>query len=1342
MCPQRLAPRAPRAPRAPGALSASRAPLAALARSPSLCAALWLLALAAGCDDERRPASGEGGAGSPGGAGEPAGAGAPAGAGEPAGAGAPAGAGVPAGAGAPAGAGVPAGAEAGAEPPFAPTTDEDGAFWVRVTLDGAPLPDALVTQGGAARAWRTGDDGLALARLDPDALDALTLFASHPAARTKGASVSADRRAPLSIDLLSAALPDNPSYPFSDPGEPGRREGTAQCGHCHLANNDSWSRSPHRSSAKNPVVYDLYTGRASGLTTEQACAAAGGRWAEGQAEGRDELAWQCYRDLSALGAYNDSCAAPPCDTRALAAAPAPTPAAAAARWGGCADCHAPGVNGLAAGGHDLLTARGHAFEYGVSCDVCHHAAEVDLSRPAGAGGRLGLWRPREEASPSLGGGGYLPLSFGPSADVSNPRMGVSPRPHFRDGALCGACHQHDHADDHALNPIDRGRWPGGVISNQSTFNEWYEGPVAEVAACNECHMPPLAGLMNGGNLERFVSADVGVQGGWPRPYGEAREHAWWGPRQPDGALLRLAASLKLTLAPTTRAAEGAAGLLGAPEERLDALAAAGAAGLWRVEVETRNVGAGHGLPTGEPMRHLILQVDLRCPSPDGDTLGAPQEAVGGDVVHALAGSAGGEPRGWARVAEEGWAGARVGDVLRVVKQVAATWYPYDGYGYFGAEPPTDRWPGRPLRDDEKGLPLTLAVGSARVTAVGEGGALTLDAPLPGGPDDLVLLTRPGEAHEGYAGQSGFTFARVMLDAEGRPLSPHFVARDVARDNRLKPGQAWRSAHIFSSSCDAPLAAARLIYRPYPLWLARERGWDAPGGPLRDEVIAAEVSSAARLRALPLDLLDPLAPSLGDPPALGDAARALTLELPAPDLAARAAEREALAARGVRADEEREGEPELLSPAPPLRLALGETAALTLAHAPHAGGGARLSQPLLAQTPPLAAVEAGGSLAVALRADRAGVAAYAVERGGEVWRGVAAALPAALNPAALPLYTLTLSRAEARAATRRARPWPWRLRAEEPAPQTLNPPLAATPAPAPVPTLDLSRPLALVNLSSLPLLLDLPLGVWAWGGEETSTLQQSPAPRVTDALPPQGHALLRLPPGEGALLWASAPLAEGQVRAYGDTPQGGRAWTPPTIIAEARAPEAPLGAPEGVEPTYAAVGEALRAHLGAPVDLSAPIAAEALAAEAAGRGEGSHYGAVFLSAAAELTHPLNIYAPPPYELASPAPSALLSALSAPSAPPAPRAVIALQGGVRAGAWRLSGDLEAAAGAGRGEVVEVRNLSSGYARLWVEGAPHLLLSARGARGAARRVSWVPPRGVARLVRLGGGALRVEP
>jgi hypothetical protein len=48
--------------------------------------------------------------------------------------------------------------------------------------------------------------------------------------------------------------------------------------------------------------------------------------------------------------------------------------------------------------------------------------------------------------------------------------------------------------------------------------------------------------------------------------------------------------------------------------------------------------------------------------------------------------------------------------------------------------------------------------------------------------------------------------------------------DVVRDNRLLPGQAASSWHQFPACPTGAQVDARLLYRPWPVGLGRERGW--------------------------------------------------------------------------------------------------------------------------------------------------------------------------------------------------------------------------------------------------------------------------------------------------------------------------------------------------------------------------------------------------------------------------------------------------------------------------------------------------------------------------------------
>ncbi|MCA9572740.1 MAG: hypothetical protein KC656_33100, partial [Myxococcales bacterium] len=394
------------------------------------------------------------------------------------------------------------------------------------------------------------------------------------------------------------------------------------------------------------------------------CTAASGAWLEGVGPGTAAPASRCYLGSGVLPDLDPTCA-PPCDTTA-------------SDTGGCADCHAPGIDGPL-GGRSLLEATGLAFTEGVHCDVCHKSERVDLTAPPGVAGALGILRPSEE--PTITGVDWQPLTFGPLPDVPNPRMGAVPRDHFRTAELCAACHELTQGARIPGQALDGARWPDG-LPVLSTYSEWSEGPYAPQSPCQSCHMPPETRFRNAADLDAdAVLIDAAT--GWPRAPGATRRHLWDGPRG-DGPLLGLAAALDLDTSVVD-----------------DVLT---------VDVTTTNVGAGHALPTGEPMRAVILVVEARCD-------GTPLVPTGGDVVPAFGGTLD------ARTAAEGWStwpGARVGDRIRVVEVGGPRDYP--GPLRFGDG-------GFPV--GAKGLSVETYVGGSTVTAV-DGDTVTLDVPLPAG----------------------------------------------------------------------------------------------------------------------------------------------------------------------------------------------------------------------------------------------------------------------------------------------------------------------------------------------------------------------------------------------------------------------------------------------------------------------------------------------------------------------------------------------------------------------------------------------------------------------------------
>jgi hypothetical protein len=638
---------------------------------------------------------------------------------------------------------------------------------VVVTLDGKPVEGATVMQGGLHDEWTTGADGSVDLVADLTVEGEAFIIAAHPEARTSGDHVPSDNES-LSIALTRFSPIDNEDYVFRHPGTPELSVNTSFCAHCHMTIVEDWYASPHRESASNDVVHDVYAGAAAAYDDEATCIAAGGRWAQGIGPGTAAAADRCYVGEGVLPTLNPGCekVVGSCDETAT-------------EFGACADCHAPGIDGKL-GGRSLLEATDIAYDYGVHCEVCHHVESIDLEAPAGVAGRLHILRPSEPTVvPGLGD--WVPLTFGPWPDVPTPVMGAVERALFHDGSLCSGCHQ---LDQEVLVPgatADLTRWPDGRLPVHTTYLEWKTGPFGEAdVACAACHMPPDPEPGNGGDLGNVVDVPPGVAAGWYRPAGSVRKHAWYGPRQPDSQMLQLAASLRID----------------ASIEKDTVLAS----------VTVRNVGCGHALPSGEPLRSMLLFVEATC---DGE----PLAAIGGAAVPDFG--------GWLdrKVAGEDWSiwpGAAKGDVVRVVR-LTGSFYDYEGYGPFG-DGTFD-----PLG---KGMPVEEVVGESAIVAI-DGDVATFDPPLPVG--DVAYRGDGGALQDGdpvtaRAGAAGFGFARVLVGDDGTRMVPHYEAVDVASDNRILPQGAWVSEHTYATPCADPQIHAVLVHRPLPVQLSRERGW--------------------------------------------------------------------------------------------------------------------------------------------------------------------------------------------------------------------------------------------------------------------------------------------------------------------------------------------------------------------------------------------------------------------------------------------------------------------------------------------------------------------------------------
>ncbi len=336
------------------------------------------------------------------------------------------------------------------------------------------------------------------------------------------------------LELEPVPTTSDPDYAIRSPGA---------CGACHDETLSAWKDSPMGKAGKNTWVYDVYDGTAT----------PGGKG--GFVYTRDSV--------HAKKNPNSE----------------------------CASCHQPELwwkkpfTPL-----DPFDADSDAMAHGVSCEVCHKIARVDVQKPNFPGLYPGVV---DVVSP--GGTPFKQVQFGVMGDVTyrvDGTMNAAYQPQLK-AEVCAACHQDKN------DPDDDGDFeePDGVVS-EPTYVEWRDSPYADPkspkhATCVDCHMKPTG-----------AGQACSVQ--FPelkRPLGDVRSHAFPG-TTPE--FLENAVSLGL------KATKSGAGI--------------------DVEVTIDNDKTGHHVPTGVTIRNMILLVEAVRAS-DGKQL----DSVGKQVVDDLGG---------------------------------------------------------------------------------------------------------------------------------------------------------------------------------------------------------------------------------------------------------------------------------------------------------------------------------------------------------------------------------------------------------------------------------------------------------------------------------------------------------------------------------------------------------------------------------------------------------------------------------------------------------------------------------------------------------------------------------
>ncbi len=391
-----------------------------------------------------------------------------------------------------------------------------------------PIAGALVTlQGGTPQVTTEADGSFVL---DVSGSN-LVIVAASKGYYYQSATVNSPT-AGLLLSLDQVPVSDNAGYDIASPDV---------CGSCHPKQWSDWNDSPMARAGFNTWVHDIYAGNGT----------AGG------------MGGFVYTRDSVFAASNPNSE--------------------------CASCHQPQhwIETPFAALDPNTSSPPPAVQHGVSCEICHKVADVDVTKISFPGlfpGAVTFNRPDPDSQ----------VQYGVLGDVSYstpPLMQPAYQPQLR-AEVCATCHQDaaDPNEDHSFT---------GVIS-EPTYLEWLATPYADpqsphYADCVDCHM--------GASVDNQVCNNIPTP---DRPVESVRDHQILGT---TAEYLENAASLEMQV--TSRGS------------------------LLEVEVTVLNDQTGHHLPTGVTVRNVILLVEAWVDGQDPTTNSL--LSLGNQTIHDLGG---------------------------------------------------------------------------------------------------------------------------------------------------------------------------------------------------------------------------------------------------------------------------------------------------------------------------------------------------------------------------------------------------------------------------------------------------------------------------------------------------------------------------------------------------------------------------------------------------------------------------------------------------------------------------------------------------------------------------------
>ena len=186
----------------------------------------------------------------------------------------------------------------------------------------------------------------------------------------------------------------------------------------------------------------------------------------------------------------------------------------------------------------------------------------------------------------------------------------SPQEKFNQSVFCAGCHEHEQPALVPETTLDTTKWQRAYPFRVRTVSGSLDHSTTPDTPCQWCHMPSYVDRANSVDIATVENQSITF--GFPRPVEDNRQHIFRSPFEGEPRLIDTAVHLSIQT-----------------ERNGDELS---------ISTSVANVGCGHAIPTGEPMRamYVLIDVETDCGEPVLQS-GSIVDEIGGSLAHGVVG---------------------------------------------------------------------------------------------------------------------------------------------------------------------------------------------------------------------------------------------------------------------------------------------------------------------------------------------------------------------------------------------------------------------------------------------------------------------------------------------------------------------------------------------------------------------------------------------------------------------------------------------------------------------------------------------------------------------------------